>query len=63
MSKQGRISAELSDENFDFFEAEMRRLGVKQATPMLNMLLSELRHLRTEMQTSAQIRIPSSPRQ
>lgn len=56
MSKQGRIHAELSDENFDFFEAEMKRRGVKQTTPMINILLSELREIRKEMQTTAQNR-------
>lgn len=60
MSKQGRLHAKLSDDNFDFFEAEMKRVGVTQPTPLINMLLSELRELRQELRRTPHISTPTS---
>lgn len=62
MSKAGRINAELSDENFEFFDAEQKRRGVKSSTAMLNFLLAELRELRTELRKSTQNPTHSLPR-
>lgn len=63
MSKNGRIHAELSDDNFNFFESEKKRTGIVQTTAMLNSLLSELRHLRTESPKPAHYRTRTSPSQ